>query len=310
MPIDKFMSMINKQALHFPHIALFQDKDKYEGELSDTSRAATYETNLLDETNTPVKQDEAFQNNKRMMEEYPEDIGKKQLLSLNHSFDTLLTHFSKHLMFCSCWFLNDNESHTMWAEYGDKSPTSIAIQTTVGDLIESFESTEYDIHIGKVKYKDYDTEHIEGFEDFTSKDLTNPYNVLELFYAPIRHKRNIYADEHEVRAVISFESICEHFLDRIYTSQIPFYSNQIINLGDGFSYINKYDDPDIIRKIPYVFEIETYLDILIKTVVMSPYMNGYFDAPLRKLMDDNNLNGGLVRISRIMEVLEKISFIE
>ena len=121
MPIDKFMSMLNKQALHFPNITLFQENDRYEGELSNKSRAATYETNLLDETNTPVEQDDAFQENKNMMEERPDGIGKKQLLSLNHSFDTLLTRFSKHLMFCSCWFLNDNESHTMWAEYGDKS---------------------------------------------------------------------------------------------------------------------------------------------------------------------------------------------
>ena len=173
MPIDKFMSMINKQSLHFPNITLFQDKDKYEGELSDKSRAAVYETNLLDEKNTPIKQDDAFQRNKSMMEKHPEGNGKKQLLSLNHSFDTLLTKFSKHLMFCSCWFMNDNESHCMWADYGDKSPTSIAIQTTVGDLIESFESTEFDIHIGKVKYKDYDTEHIKDYEYFISKDLTN-----------------------------------------------------------------------------------------------------------------------------------------
>ena len=50
--------------------------------------------------------------------------------------------------------------------------------------------------------------------------------------------------------------------------------------------------------------------LLIKTVVMSPYMNGYFEAPLRKLMDDNKLNGGLVRISRIKEVVQRVSGIE
>ncbi len=305
MHIDKFMSMINKQLLHFPNITLFQDKDKYEGELSDKSRTTVYETNLLDEKNTPIKRDEAFQQNKTMIDDQTESIGKKQLLSLNHSFDILLTRFSKHLMFCNCWFLNDNESHTMWAEYGDKSPTSVAIQTTVGDLIDSFESTDFDIHIGKVEYKDYDTEHIEGFEHFTSKDLTDPYNVLGLFYAPIIHKRNIYAGKHEVRAVISFESICEHFLDRIYTSKIPFYSNEIISINGGFSYTNRIDDQGTVRKIDNVLEIDAYLDLLIKTVVMSPYMNGYFDAPLRKLMDDNSLNGGLVRVSRIQEVLEK-----
>ena len=276
MPIDKFMSMINKQLLHFPHITLFQDTDKYEGELSDKSREAVYMTNLFDENNTPVKQDAAFQDNKRTMDITPEGIAKNQFLSLNHSFDTLLTHFSKHLMFCSCWFLSDNESHTMWAEYGDKNPTAVAIQTTVGDLIESFEATEFNIHVGKVEYKDYDTEHIGDYEHFTSKDLTDPYNVLELFYTPILHKRNIYSDENEVRAVISFESICEHFLKRIYTSEIPFYSNEITYMDDGFSFINKYDDSDTImkidndddpnttKKIDNVMEIDTYLDLLIE----------------------------------------------
>ena len=75
----------------------------------------------------------------------------------------------------------------MWAEYGDKSPTSIAIQTTVGDLIESLESDEYNIHIGKVKYKDYLTEDIGGYEDFPSIesiDLNDPDNVLKLFMLP------------------------------------------------------------------------------------------------------------------------------
>ena len=112
----------------------------------------------------------------------------------------------------------------MWAEYGDKSPTSIAIQTTVGDLIESLESDEYNIHIGKVEYKDYAKEHIDGYEDFPSRDLANSDDVLKLFYAPFLHKRDIYRDEHEVRAIISFEDVCEEFLGRVYTSEIPFYS--------------------------------------------------------------------------------------
>lgn len=298
--------MINNQLLHFPNITLFQDKDKYEGELSDKSRAAVYETNLLNEKNTPIRQDVAFQDQQKKMDEHPEGIRKKQLLSMNHSFDSLITRFSKHFMYCNCWFLSDDESHTMWAEYGDKSPTSVAIETTVGDLIDSLESTKFDIHIGKVDYKDYDTEHIGGYERFTSKDLTDPYNVLDLFYSPIMHKRNIYADEHEVRVVISFESICEHFLNRIYTSDIPFYSYEIVYMNGGFSYYNRSDPPDTIRKIDNVLEIDTYLDLLIKTVFISPYLNGYFEEPLRKLMDDNKLNGELVRISRVQEVLEKI----
>lgn len=75
MHIDKFMSMINKQLLHFPNITLFHDKDKYEGELSDKSRTTVYETNLLDKKNRPIKRDEAFQQNKNMMDEQTESKG-------------------------------------------------------------------------------------------------------------------------------------------------------------------------------------------------------------------------------------------
>ena len=110
-------------------------------------------------------------------------------------FEQLLRDFLSHLMYCNSWFQREKESHSMWAEYGDKSPTSIAIQTTVGDLIESLESDEYNIHVGKVEYKDYLTEDIESYGDFPSIDLNNPDNVLKLFYAPFLHKRDVYQDE-------------------------------------------------------------------------------------------------------------------
>ncbi len=306
MHIDKFMSMLKSQLIYFPKITVFNDI--YEGELSDKSRTEVYKTNLLNDNNTPIEQDDVFRRRKEDMELYPDGLEKKQILSLIHSFDTLLTKFSKHLMFCNCWFLSDNESHSMWAEYGDKSPTSIAIQTTVGDLINSLKMTEFDIHIGTVKYKDYENEHIEGYEDFTSIDLNKPENVLQLFYAPIMHKRNVYADEHEVRSVISFDSICNKYLDRIYTSNIPFYNDKLFEYD--FSLFNT-GKTNILKDIPKEgLNINVNLGTLIKTVAMSPYSNGYFDEPLRKLMDDNNLNGGLVRISQIAEVLEKVSLIE
>ena len=106
MHIDKFMSMLKTQFLYFPKITAFNDK--YEGELSDKSRTEVYKTNLLNDENTPIEQDNVFRRRKRQMDEYPEGLEKKQILSLIHSFDTLLTKFSKHLMFCNCWFLSDN----------------------------------------------------------------------------------------------------------------------------------------------------------------------------------------------------------
>ena len=193
MPIDKFMAMLSEESLYFPNVYSFDDR--YEGFLSEKTREEVDKTSLLNEKNTPVQQDEGFIEAKDFIKKYREWHGEhevEKILNLLHSFQTLLQDFSNHLMFCSSWFLNGNESHSMWAEYGDKrSPTSVAIQTTVGDLIQSFESTSYQIHIGKVKYKNYNEKHIEGYENFLSKDLTNPNDVLKLFYAPILHKRDI-----------------------------------------------------------------------------------------------------------------------
>ena len=254
--------------------------------------------------NTPIKQDDAFVRMKKQFEETSEMLSAQLfeesgiLLYHKHSFEALLTNFSNNLMFCSSWFLKENESHSMWTEYGDKSPTSIAIQTTVGNLINSLnDENEYDIHIGKVKYKDYKKEHIEGYEDFKLKNLTEPDNVLELFYAPVMHKRDIYNDEHEVRAIISFESICNNFTDRVYTSEIPFYSDRlfkknIMDLDD--------DMTDKMKKIPTEgIQVRSNLKDLIKRVVMSPHANAYFYDPLTKLIENNGLDPDIVYFSDI-----------
>ena len=200
-------------------------------------------------------------------------------------------------MFCSSWFLNENESHSMWAEYGDKrSPTSVAIQTTIGDLINSIESPDYQIHIGKVKYKDYNKKHIEGYENFLSKDLKNPNDVLELFYAPILHKRDIYKDEHEVRAIISFESVCENYLDRIYTSDIPFYSDRLFE--EDFQFFST-GQTNIMQDIPKGISIKINLQTLLKAIVISPNANEYFYKPFTNLIENHNIDPAIVYHSAI-----------
>ena len=299
MPIDKFMAMLSEESLYFPNIYLFNDR--YEGILSRKTLREVYKTDLLNTENTPVKQDEEFIREKNVIIKAFEEIHiedeMKEILNLQHSFQTLLKDFSNYLMFCSSWFLKENESHSMWAEYGDKrSPTSVAIQTTVGDLINSIESPDYQIHIGKVKYKDYDEEHIEGYEDFLLRDLTNPDNVLELFYAPILHKRDIYEDENEVRAIISFESICENHLDRIYTSDIPFYSDRLFE--EDFQFFST-DQTSIMKDIPKGISVKINLQTLLKAIVISPNANGYFYKPLINLIKNYNIDPVIVYRSAI-----------
>ena len=290
MSIDKFMLILNNQTLYFPNIYKFNDKS--EGTLSDKSLDEVYKTNLFNEKNTPIKQDEAFIKQKEYIEQAAKSHTKEQLeekIETLHSFATLLKDFSNHLMFCSCWFRKKHESFTMWGEYGDKRhPSSIALQTTIGDLIDSLEYDVYEVHIGKVKYKDYSKEHIEGYEKFPLIDLNKPDNVLKLFYTPILHKKIVYDDEHEIRATISFKSICKHHLDQIYTSEIPFYSDRLFE--EESRYLRS-DVTNLMKDIPLNgIPIRINLSKLIKTIVISPNVKKSFLMPLLELLKNTKLS--------------------
>lgn len=144
MHIDKFLAMLNSKTLYFPNVYLYNDE--FEGTLSNKSLDKIRKISLLDEKNTLIKHDKEFYKRRDDLRKLPleqeGDVAKK--LSLDQEkmesgriFEQLLRNFTSHLMYCNSWFLRESESHSMWAEYGDKSPTSIAIQTTVGDFIES-----------------------------------------------------------------------------------------------------------------------------------------------------------------------------
>lgn len=305
MSIEKFMSMLYNQSLYFPNISSFSDKK--EGTLSEKSKEEVYKTDLLDEENTPIKQDDEFQRMKAYIEDakqfFTDEVAEGFLepyLEGAHSFETLLQLFSNHLMFCNSWFLKPDESYVMWAGYGDNvNPTSVAIQTTIGDFINSIDSTSYQIHIGAIQYKDYDTEHIEGYEDFLKTRLNIPDNVLKLFYAPILHKRNIYQEENEIRAIISFETICDEYLDRIYTSEIPFYSDKLFRKQDDPLY-DRYPTnimKDIPKKGISIKNID--LQTLLKSIVVSPNIKQFHYDPFRDIVDYYGINPDIVSKSEI-----------
>ena len=305
MHIDKFLAMLSGESLYFPNIYLFDDR--FEGTLSNKSLDEIRKISLLDEKNTPIYDDEAFYRRRDELRKLPleqeGDVAKK--LSLDQEkreseriFTQLLKNFISHLIYCNSWFQREKESHSMWAEYGDKSPTSIAIQTTVGALIESLESDEYNIHIGKVEYKDYLIEDIEGYEDFPSIDLNDPDNVLRLFYAPFLHKRDVYQDEKEVRAIMSFEDVCEEFLGCVYTSEIPFYSDPMFRTDA--SLLRDYKNP--INNAHNGIPIKVNLHTLLKKIVISPTANDYFNIPFEDLIRRYNINPNIISRSQIVDI--------
>ena len=304
MSIEKFIAMLDNNSLYFPNISLFSDRK--EGTLSEKSLEEVYRTHLLDVENTPVKQDDKF----REMEEFIKDAAEqyyteqeaeeklKDHLNAQHSFQTLLQLFSNHLMYCNSWFLKESESYSMWAGYGNNvNPTSIAIQTTIGDFIKSIESTIFHIHIGEIQYKDYENEDITGYEDFTSIDLNNPDNILKLFYAPVMHKRDIFQEEKEIRSIISFDSICNEYLGRNYTTEIPFYSDQLTRKEDD-PYFRQYDT-NLMKDIPNAMLLNFNIQTLLKTVVISPNAKDYFLKPFLNLIEHYGISPDIVRPSDI-----------
>ena len=298
MSIDKFLSLLTENKLYFPNVTLFNDR--YEGKLSFDSLEEVSKSHLLNDYNTPVKQDKYYKEYKKFLFVDADrlNINDIELFSTySYTFDSLLSKFSNHLMFCSCWFMNDNENHSMWSEYGDKiHPTSIAIKTTIKALKDSIQSDCHHIHIGEVKYKNYKKDHIKGYEKFSSERLTDHDTMLKLFYAPVMHKRNIYQDEHEVRAIISFEYICKKFWNDVYTSQIPFYSDRLF---DQNYYILDFNKGNMMKGVPEGISIDINIQTLINRIYTSPNAKIHFRRSFEKLVDKYNIDPSKVFPSEI-----------
>ena len=101
-------------------------------------------------------------------------------------------NFVEKMNFCgppltvNCWHLNDYESAAMWKLYADENK-GIAIQSTFSRMVKAFEEFPNSVHIGKIRYIDYQNEKFKG-----------EINIFE----PILTKRKSFEHERELRAVI------------------------------------------------------------------------------------------------------------
>ncbi|MFD0768879.1 hypothetical protein ACFQZ1_08125 [Bacillus sp. CGMCC 1.60114] len=158
MDFTKFVSVLANKSLFFTRADKF--RDKFEGAYSIFNRLHAHQVygNHLDQ--------DQIQN----------FIRDKELMSKNLRERTII----------SCWHMNEYESAAMWDLYL-KTNEGIAIQTTFKRLCESFQETEENIYIGKVRYIDFDREWMsEG----------------NAFY-PFVHKRISFKHENEIRAIHS-----------------------------------------------------------------------------------------------------------
>lgn len=125
---------------------------------------------------------------------------KKFLSSNGNTYNPIEWHKSKELRshLINCWHVNNDESYEMWKTYASKnnsiSTKSIAIQSTISGLKNSFHKAVERIYIGEVKYVDHNI--LEPKNRFFN--IGRP-NTLEVFFL----KRKEFKQEQELRAVIN-----------------------------------------------------------------------------------------------------------
>ena len=171
MDLSKFLYLLDTSKLYFSRLDHLSDMDHFEGHY--TAANLLLERQSYDSLSTEDKQ----------------GFPSEKVLQSTQSALKKLREFSevtRRVTFVNCWHLQDHESAAMWTQYV-KSEDGIAIQSTYPRLIDSIrEYGEYEVHIGVIKYIDFETEGI-------------PYG--NLFY-PIMTKRRSFEHDRELRAFI------------------------------------------------------------------------------------------------------------
>ena len=314
--IYQLLSMLHNKQIMFIPVAFYRDALE-----SNLSLPSLKEVNnhLLWKDNTPAKKDENFIYNKEEAT-YEGDDETKQFLRKHywkdglwsiHSFEHLIYSFSRHFMFTHCWSIYDTESILMWDRYRHQDST-IAIRTTVGNVKDAFGESEEELYIGKIKYKNYEKEHITGFQGFSDKNLSDPNIIEELFYQPIFHKQDLYNTENEVRIVISYKYATELIIGKTYLTDIPFfdhnwgfYGNPEPRMG-GFHrrgtemfITDSTNDNEKYRWVPSKKSVNININKLIDEIILSPYTPTYALDLMRDLVKKYSIDPDKVNYSLI-----------
>jgi len=130
MDFTKFVDLLDRERLFFPHLGVLQDADPYEGAPSQAMIRNMQERYAPD----PTPGARAPRPSTRLMAALVQGLGS--------------------LFYVSSWHMNDEESAAMWRLYL-KSNEGVAIRSTFQRLTEAFPAPAPRISIGMVEYIDY-----------------------------------------------------------------------------------------------------------------------------------------------------------
>lgn len=173
MDLAKFLSLLDSKSLYFARLDTLSLFDPFEGYYTKLNVAVD---------NLPFEE---------MTEEWKERTGIKDEEVYNGLMQAQkqsreLVKYHREVTFVNSWHIKEHESAAMWKVYLSNNE-GICIQTTYEKLIKSLANyDDYDIHVGKIKYIDYEKEAI-------------PMGNL---LSPFLFKRKSFEYEEELRALI------------------------------------------------------------------------------------------------------------
>ena len=301
--IYQLLSILRSKQLIFSSVSLY--KDALEATLTSPSydEVSKY---LLWEDKTPVQKDEGYEYHKKRGTDksdkfWYDHYWDDELWKID-TFAYLISSFSRHFMFTHCWSISDTENILMWDRYKYQNST-IAIKTTMNGIESALNETEAQLYIGKIQYKDYQTEHITGFQGYAGKNLSDPETIEELFYQPVFHKEILYQSENEVRIIMSYRYATESMVGKTFLTDIPFY-----HLKWGFEQEhNNYDRPyplwfnteDDFMQIYRSIQVKVDIDELIEQIILSPYTESYALSLVRDMVNQYGIDPNKVVNSSI-----------
>jgi hypothetical protein len=144
LDLAKFLSLLEKAALHFSSLIALSNVDPYEGHYTDIHIRVFNQARRLPlaEQRVIFKIDASIS-----------DENLEKILELRGRH--IRGEFGRDMVYVNCWHINSGESDAMWRLYTLQGQ-GIAIQSTCDRLFRCFHMQPKVITISPVKYHDYD----------------------------------------------------------------------------------------------------------------------------------------------------------
>lgn len=312
--IYQLLSILKYKKLVLSTVGSYNDREEATLTLPSYEKVKQH---LLWEDNTPVQKEDtgytfARETATKSKTGWPEEVSERlyedywnKIWTID-TFEHLIHSFTKHFMFTHCWSISDTENILMWDRYRHQEAT-VAIKTVTSKIENALSKSEYPLYIGKIQYKNYETEHIAGFQEYPPKNLSDPNTIEELFYQPVLHKQNLYKSENEVRIITSYKHTTKSLVGKTYLTNIPFYDrgewgfyeNPDRHKGAEEMFVDNQSEKTEYYWVPKKVAITVDTNELIEQIILSPYTEPYVLPLIQDMTEYHNISRNKVTNSSI-----------